>query len=551
MRCEIGWSPVADASLVAEAQADALRCVDDFAYFARRCLKIRNKDGELVPFVLNRCQLHIHELVEDQTRRTGKARKIIVKARQQGSSTYIEGRLYWRNWRAKKGTSLKAFILTHHQDATDNLFGMAQRFHDNLPAPLRPRTKAANAKQLIFADTECGYTVSTAGTKEVGRSDTIQLFHGSEVPSWPNAKEHFTSLVTTALAKGPGTEGYLEATAKGIGDVFHQTAQAAIRGDSEYEAIFIPWFWSDEYREACPEPWAKAVPPKWHEYGILHALEWEQLYWAFTTNRTLAHAHSLPDDEPCWAFKQEYPATFDEAFQSSGNSFIPALSVTKARQKRIGADKIIGRGPIILGVDPAAQRDKLGIIDRCGRVMGERICERWEPNPDVEYVGARLAAVIHRIRPDAVNIDTSEGFGAALYAWLCNHGCADVCNAVSFGSSPIGCGPTGDELYANRRAEMWDVFRFWFETPGGVQIPDNEGLHADITAPQWGPGQTRHSPTTNELILEPKDKIKERLGASPDLGDAAALTFSVPFVEHMQAQNQPRPQRRGNSRTGY
>jgi hypothetical protein len=542
---------MADGSLMADAQADTLRCVGDFAYFARRCLKIRSKDGELLPFILNRSQRYLHESIEDQMRRTGRVRKLIVKGRQIGSSTYIEGRLYWRNWKAKQGTSLKAYILTHNQDATDNLFGMAQRFHDNMPEPLQPATKAANAKQLIFADTECGYTVATAGTKEVGRSDTIQLFHGSEVPSWPNAKEHFTSLVTTALAKGPGTEGYLEATAKGVGDVFHLTAQAAIRGESDYEAVFIPWFWGDDYRMDCPEKWAQAVPPKWHEYAVLHKLDWEQLYWAFVTNRELAKAHSLPDDEPCWVFRQEYPATFEEAFQSSGNSFIPGLSVLKARQKRTGSEKIIGRGPIILGIDPAAQRDKVGIVDRCGRVLGERICERWAPNPDVEYVGARVAAIIDRIKPDAVNIDTSEGFGAALYAWLTNHGFALICNAVSFGSGPIGCGPTGDELYANRRAEMWDVMRFWFETPGGVQIPDDDGLHADITAPQWGSGQTRNSPTTNELIIEPKDKIKERLGASPDLGDAAALTFAVPFAEGMQAQNQPRAQRRGNSMTGY
>lgn len=532
-----------------DVQLSRLR--DDFQFFARNCLKIRTKTGELKPLVLNRGQRFLHEKLEAQRAAHKPVRAIIVKGRQMGISTYLQARFYWRLWGSRKGVALSAFILTHEQDATDNLFGMAKRFHDHMPDYLRPETGAANAKALQFTDNGCGYQVSTAGSKEVGRSATIQLLHGSEVPSWPNAESHVVSLLTTALAKGPGTEGILEATAKGIGNVFHRYCMAAIRGENEYEPVFIPWFWDEGYQEPCPEAWAKAVPPKWQEYGLLHKLTWEQLYWAYLKNRDMATAKSLPLDEPCPDFRQEYPATFDEAFQSSGNSFIPSLSVLKARQKRIGVDKIIGRGPIILGIDPAAQRDKLGIIDRCGRTMGERICERWEPNPDVEYVGARVAKVIDRIKPDAVNLDTSEGFGAALYAWLLNHGYAHICNAVSFGSSPVGCGPTGDELYANRRAEMWDVFRFWFETPGGVQIPDDDGFHADITAPQWGPGQTRNSPTTNELIIEPKDKIKERLGASPDLGDAAALTFSVPFAEGMQAQNQPRPQRRGNSRTGY
>lgn len=537
-------------ALAPELQEKALRLRDDFPFFARNCLKIRDKDGGIVPLKLNRGQLFLHEKLEAQRLAGKPVRAIIVKGRQMGISTYLQARFYWRLWRSPRNVALNAFILTHEQAATDNLFGMAQRFHDYIPEPIKPPTKSANAKELKFADNGCGYSVATAGSREVGRSATVQLLHGSEVPSWPNAEEHVTSLLATALAKGPGTEAILEATAKGIGNVFHRMCMAAVRGESEYEAIFIPWFWDAGYAEPCPESWASAAPPKWVEYATLHGLDWEQLYWAFLKNRTLAQAKSLPIDEPCPDFRQEYPATFDEAFQSSGNSFIPALSVLKARQKRTGADKIVGRGPIILGIDPAAQRDKMGIIDRCGRVMGERICERWEPSPDVDYVGSKIAGVINRIRPDAVNIDTSEGFGAALYNWLCNHGFDRICNPVSFGGSPIGCGPTGDELYANRRAEMWDVMRAWFEEPGGVQIPDDDVLHADLLAPEWGPGATRKSPTSNALIMEPKDKIKERLGASPDLGDAAALCFSVPFFDGMNAQNQP-PRQRKVGKTGY
>lgn len=533
-----------------EAKAQALRMRDDFPLFARRCLKIRTKSGEIAPLVLNRGQLHLHERLEKQRLAGKPVRAIIVKGRQMGISTYLQARFYWRLWGARRGVALNAFILTHEQDATDNLFGMAQRFHDNMPDVLKPTTKAANAKALVFSGNGCGYQVATAGSKEVGRSATVQLLHGSEVPSWPNAESHVVSLLSTALAKGPGTEGILEATAKGIGNVFHRMCMAAVRGDSDYEPIFIPWFWDDGYQTPCPEQWAQAVPTAWHEYGVIHGLTWEQLYWAWLKNRELAQAKSLTTDEPCPDFRQEYPATFDEAFQSSGNSFIPALSVLKARQKREGQDKIVGRGPVILGIDPARSADNVGVIDRCGRVMGERICERWAPDGDTVYLAQKIARVIDRIRPDAVNIDMG-GNGAALYDILISQGYGYCCNPVNFGSAPIGKGPTGEEMYANRRAEMYDLLRDWFETPGGVQIPDDDGLHTDLTAAVWGPGATRHNPTTNELILEPKDKIKERIGASPDLGDAAALTFAVPFAQGMQAQNQPTPKRRANRRTGY
>ena len=81
-----------------------------------------------------------------------------------------------------------------------------------------------------------------------------------------------------------------------------------------------------------------------------------------------------------------------------------------------------------------------------------------------------------------------------------------------------------------------------------MQIPDRDDLHADITAPVWGPGATRER--NNALVIEEKEKIKERIGASPDLGDALALTFSVPFAGTMQSNNQPRSKRR-TGRGGY
>ena len=89
---------------------------------------------------------------------------------------------------------------------------------------------------------------------------------------------------------------------------------------------------------------------------------------------------------------------------------------------------------------------------------------------------------------------------------------------------------------------MWDEMRDWFEQPGGVQIPDSDALHADVTAPVWGPGATRER--NNALVIEEKEKIKERLGASPDLGDALALTFAVPFAGTMRSNNQPRAKRK-------
>ena len=47
-------------------------------------------------------------------------------------------------------------------------------------------------------------------------------------------------------------------------------------------------------------------------------------------------------------------------------------------------------------------------------------------------------------------------------------------NAVNFGSAPVGMGPTGDELYENRRAEMWGRGKDAMMDPAGMDIPDDD-----------------------------------------------------------------------------
>lgn len=537
-------------SLNPDQLAKLIRLNNDFEYFARCCLQVRSKTGKVVPFTLNRAQKRLHETLEAQVERTGKVRAVIVKGRQMGCSTYIQARYFWRMW-GKTGKGLKAFILTHEQPATDNLFKMTKRFQDAMPPGLSHPTVAANAKELAFAGRDSSYLVATAGTKGVGRSDTLQLFHGSEVAFWPNAEDHIDG-VEQAIADVEGTEKILESTANGVGNVFQRRYSAAERGQSDEEAIFLPWFWDAGYEEEPPAGWD--APYKWIEYQAQHRITDAQLYWAFKKNRGMATAISAPIDEPCWKFKQEYPATATEAFQSSGSSFIPAAKVQAAR-RRPDQQPVIGQGALILGVDPArsgeGKGDSTGIIDRMGRRMGGTVCERWDSD-DTMFIVGKIVRLIRVHNPDAINIDVG-GLGAGVYDRLKELGYGRIVNPINFGSSPLGVGPTGDELYANRRAEMWDLLRDWFNDVAGVQIPDDDALHADLTAPVWGSGAT-HYRSNNELILEPKDKIRERLGFSPDLGDAAALTFAVPIAPHRYEDDEDEREDASSGRrssTGY
>ncbi len=488
------------------------RLRDDFHAYAVACLKIRTKAGETHAFRANRSQRFLHERLERQRRERGRIRALVLKARQVGISTYIAGRFYWR---ITHRFGFRAFILAHLDLASDNLFTVAKRYHDNCPDLVKPQTGASNAKELVFSKLDSGYKVATAGSKEVGRSETIQLFHGSEVAFWPNADNHFAGIMQ-ALSDADQTECVLESTANGIGNTFHALWKAAERGDSEFEAIFIPWFWHEEYQANPPADWHP--PQAWAEYADAYKLQRPQTYWAWRKNRDLSVMAGGHADEINWKFRQEYPANADEAFQTSGaDAFIAPEMVLKARKALVN-----GYGPIILGVDPArGGGDRTGIVDRQGRRLGGHVCKRIDSN-DLMATAGEIQREVARLKPlglRKVVIDTT-GLGAGLYDRL-RELLGDLVEGVNFGARAYR-----PDQYANRRAEMWDELRQWFDDPAGVQVPDLDALQGDLCAPMRGPGATRFN-SNGQLILEDKDHIRQRVSFSPDLGDAAALTFAI------------------------
>jgi hypothetical protein len=502
------------------------RLRDDFRHYAAKCLKIRTKAGQIEPLTLNQAQLYLHGRLEAQRERTGKVRALVLKGRQQGISTYIGGRYYWRATHAK---GLRVFILTHEQDATNNLFGMVERYHTHCNPLVKPATGAANAKELSFELLESGYAVGTAGAKAVGRSQTVQLFHGSEVAFWPNAKTHFAGVVQ-AIPDLAGTEIVLESTANGVGGEFHERWQQAEAGIGDYEAIFIPWFWQPEYRRAVPEGFG--LDEEEQAYADAHKLDQEQMAWR------RAKIAELKDP---LLFKQEYPATADEAFQMTGHdSFIKADKVLAARKANCE-----GIGPLVLGVDPARfGDDRFSIAWRKGRQVSN-----LESRSKIDTVaGANwVKQVIDADSPARVFIDVG-GVGAGvvdiLHSWGGKY--LDLVTPINFGSEPQEPHvllPDGTKSAGprNRRAEMWSRSKDWLDEPGGADIPDRDSLQADAC----GPGYSYD--VNQRLQLESKEHMRARGVRSPDEWDAIVLTFAEPVHE---AVERPRERRRAGGWMG-
>ena len=484
------------------------RLKDDFEFYSRNCLKIRTKHKGLQPFILNDAQQYIHMRLEEQIVSTGKVRAIVLKGRQQGISTQVGGRFIQKTTHNK---GVRAFILTHDGESTNALFEMTDRFYNNLPPQVKPVTSKANAKELHFELLDSGYKIGTAGNKAVGRGQTIQYFHGSEVAFWMNASEH-TKGIMQAVPDAPGTEVIWESTANGVGNFFHEQWKLAEKGLSEFQAIFVPWFWQSEYRKELPEDFSSTDEED--KLKEVYDLDDKQIFW----RRMKVSELTTDGIDGNKAFKQEYPMNAAEAFQvSGGDGLITADHCMSSRKEEVN-----GSGAYVVGVDPSRGGDRFAIVKRQGRKMfgmeayiGEQ-CNALGKNVAICKKILDTKCKITKKEPDMLFVD--YGAGADLVDRLHELGYKKRVKSVHFGSTPLN-----PEKYTNKRNEIWQELANWMtDETLPVQIPDNDEMQADLCASPYG------WDAKDRKVLWSKDRIKEKYGFSPDYGDAAALTFAEP-----------------------
>lgn len=322
---------------------------DDFRRYAKKCLKIRAKSGAVELLVLNQAQEFIHGRLETQLAETGKVRALILKGRQQGASTYVEGRFYWK---VTHRQGVRAFILTHVDDATANLFGMAKRYHEHCPDLVKPSTAASNAKELIFDRLDSGYKVSTAGSKGAGRSSTLQYFHGSEVAYWPNAETHVAGALQ-AVPDAPGTEVILESTSDGPRGLFYEMCKAALAGQGEYQLIFVPWYWQAEYRKPVNDAFEATSEER--DYAARYGLSDEQIAWR---RAKIVELNGVEN------FRREYPADVEEAFTSDAQGAL--WQRDNIKNHRVAEAPELAR--IVVAIDPSTTANKNS--DEAGIIAG-------------------------------------------------------------------------------------------------------------------------------------------------------------------------------------
>lgn len=467
----------------------------DIELHCETCMHVQDKDGKRVLLHFNKAQRYIHARLQKQLAETGKVRAIILKGRQQGASTYIGGRFYAIS---SINFGKNAFIVAHEQKATDNLFKMVKRYHEH--NPFAPFTSATNSKELVFKKLDGGYKLATAGSKDVGRSNTAQLLHASEFAFWENAAMHMAGL-GNAISEQAGTEIIIESTANGIGGQFHVMWQDAEAGKGEFIAIFVPWFWEDGYRATVPSNFELSADDV--KYMDTYGLDIGQMAW----RRNKITVYGKGNE---WLFDQEYPATPALAFRSSTAD--PLISPTTV-MAAVNSKYREKTGAFVIGCDPAEYGpDRTAICFRHGRTAYQ--IDYHEKKGPMEVAG--MLAKYHReLGPDAIFVD-KIGIGSGI---------VDRLREMHIPVIGVNSAERAEdsERYANKRAEIWYRMKEWLED-GPNRIPNDAALIADISAP----GYRTHS--NGSRLIESKENMKKRGVRSPDGADALAMTFAEPVI---------------------
>lgn len=317
-------------------------------WYIENFLKIRDKKSQLIPFKLNNAQSIVMDIIEKCEEEGKLKRFLVLKARQMGLSTLFEGLIFHDTSNNKFKNSL---IVAHEEPASQNLFNMSKLFYEELPDVIRPMKKYSNGKVLAFESPEndekikaknpglrSKITIATAGAGEVGRSATYHNIHASEVAFFPNARTTMLGLLQS-VPDEMNTLVVLESTANGVGGYFYEMWQNATKGNNEFIPIFLPWFIDETYTrdfrsEAQREQFIEEIMTvtqdndgnevRSYERELMerHDLTFEQMFWRKYTIENKCEGDEL-------LFMQEYPATPEESFISSGRPVFPISALKK------------------------------------------------------------------------------------------------------------------------------------------------------------------------------------------------------------------------------
>ncbi len=286
-----------------------------------------DKNQKTMPFFLNEVQ---HEFIDilNEAKRKYEAGEItdvsllVLKGRQQGFTTLVTA---YQLSCSILNRNFQGFTLADKSDNSEAIFQNKAKFpYSQLPECMKPTEKFNNRKQLLFEKINSSWAVDTA-TKDVGRSRTVNFFHGSECAFWKDGIAPIQGALGEAFTKN--CIKIYESTANGYNDYQKMWQSGA------HINCFFEWWKTKEYFLNFPNGEEKDRFLKNIDTGnewIWERLRWlrddkhlslEQLFWYWSK-----YDRYLDKD----LIKQEYPCSPQEAFLLSGrNAFDTAVILSR------------------------------------------------------------------------------------------------------------------------------------------------------------------------------------------------------------------------------
>lgn len=366
------------------ARFDRLRMLHDFPYWAATRAYIKDKrGGDDVLFLLNRPQRKFVERLEQMRLEGRPIRLILLKARQWGGSTCSQLYMAWLQLMHRSG--LNSLIIAHQSVGSEEIKDMFDRMINRYPVELlhdpgeefpenERRVEGVGKSRTIFRvpARNCKIKVGTAERPDSCRGGDYSLVHCSEVGIWRKTLGKTPEQILRSACSGvllqPMTMIVYESTANGTGNFFHREYEAAKRGQSQFEAMFVSWFEIDQYslplsdeqkrdlarslwegREVEAAPNDRCQPGKylwwlWQQGATLEAIAW------YVSERSKYSDHGL--------MASEYPSDDVEAFVHSGARVFDKYRVENLRS---GC-----RSPLVRG-----EIDVPGACDYSGRYLSD------------------------------------------------------------------------------------------------------------------------------------------------------------------------------------
>jgi hypothetical protein len=251
-------------------------CRRSFQYAARNYFWIITKPGEDIPFQLWESQeLVLEKWLWLREKYPIKAQKImLLKARQLGMSTLIEGLIAWSTIFF---SNRNAMVVSHNDAHSAYLFRIMLHIFDMLPWWLKPMVSSRKQEDgLIFMNPDADARRERPGNQSqvsvqsasqvsgVGEGMTLQAVHCSEYASWNHErfKEIIDGDMVHAIADSGGSFAFLESTGKGAGTPAEEmwVGQVELAEEAEWLPVFLPWFFEKTRVEAPPQGWHPERP---------------------------------------------------------------------------------------------------------------------------------------------------------------------------------------------------------------------------------------------------------------------------------------------------